>query len=360
MQNLRALSVGGVISVAAVSLFAQAEAGTGMRPANIGAGASLLQLAQAKDAPAWAAEAKMNPDYKPGAPTSESKSSDERSSTGAGIAKTITTPPPAPASGPKPAWAAEATMNPDYKPGDTTAAPAAAAEAPAPAEEPAAAPPAAPAAAPAGGPKPAWAEDAKMNPDYKRGEIPAAPAASAVPATAPAGATDAAASSGSKPAWAADAKMNPDYKPGEVPATPAAAAAAPAALPSASGDPAVAYCTKALSGEDTSGKILFGPGSSDIAASSHATLKKIAKLLQECGDVTIEVGGYTDNVGSSGGNKSLSEERAKAVAEYLTSAGVETTKLKAVGHGDERPIASNDTAEGRKMNRRIEFAVSGK
>jgi outer membrane protein OmpA-like peptidoglycan-associated protein len=238
--------------------------------------------------------------------------------------------------GEKPAWAAEATMNPDYKKEsgvstngatetkDTTSAPAS-----------------------TGGAAPAWAAEATMNPDYKPGESAAAPAA-APAAAAEAPATQA--TTAEKPAWAADAKMNPDYKPGET-------AAAPATAPAASATDAVATCSRALSGED-SNKILFGAGSHAVAASSHAVLKKIAGIIKDCGSVTIEIDGYTDNVGGSEINKSLSERRAKSVADFLTSIGVDAGKLKAVGHGDENPIASNDTAEGRKMNRRIELKVS--
>ena len=70
--------------------------------------------------------------------------------------------------------------------------------------------------------------------------------------------------------------------------------------------------------------------------------------------VRIRVSGHTDNVGNPRRNQALSEARARAVREYLVSHGIDGSRVEAVGFGDQRPVASNDTEEGRQENRRIE------
>jgi OmpA-OmpF porin, OOP family len=74
-------------------------------------------------------------------------------------------------------------------------------------------------------------------------------------------------------------------------------------------------------------------------------------------DAVFEIGGHTDNAGNSESNKQLSQQRADALRNYLISRGVSPTKLVARGYGDTKPVASNDTDEGKFHNRRIEFAV---
>jgi outer membrane protein OmpA-like peptidoglycan-associated protein len=73
----------------------------------------------------------------------------------------------------------------------------------------------------------------------------------------------------------------------------------------------------------------------------------------------VEVGGYTDNWGNPDSNKALSLLRANAVVDFLVREGVASSKLKAVGYGQERPIATNRTPAGRRLNRRVEFRISG-
>jgi outer membrane protein OmpA-like peptidoglycan-associated protein len=68
----------------------------------------------------------------------------------------------------------------------------------------------------------------------------------------------------------------------------------------------------------------------------------------------IEISGHTDNVGKKSANKKLSQQRADAVRAYLVAKGIDPDRIKAVGYGDEKPVASNDTSEGRQKNRRIE------
>ncbi len=71
--------------------------------------------------------------------------------------------------------------------------------------------------------------------------------------------------------------------------------------------------------------------------------------------VAVEVEGHTDNRGNAANNKKLSAARAAAVVRWLTSHGIEASRLSSQGYGQERPIDSNDTDEGRKNNRRVEF-----
>jgi outer membrane protein OmpA-like peptidoglycan-associated protein len=73
-----------------------------------------------------------------------------------------------------------------------------------------------------------------------------------------------------------------------------------------------------------------------------------------------EVGGYTDGVGSVNYNLGLSQRRAQAVVDYLITKGVNSNNLKVVGYGKSNPIATNDTPEGRAMNRRVEIKVLSK
>ncbi len=71
----------------------------------------------------------------------------------------------------------------------------------------------------------------------------------------------------------------------------------------------------------------------------------------------IEVAGYTDAVGDEDSNKALSKRRARAVVEMLTDGGVAASRLTAEGYGSAKPVASNDSEDGRAENRRIEFVV---
>jgi OOP family OmpA-OmpF porin len=73
-----------------------------------------------------------------------------------------------------------------------------------------------------------------------------------------------------------------------------------------------------------------------------------------------EIGGYTDGVGSASYNKKLSKQRAQSVVDYLVEKGINRNNLKIVGYGKENPIATNDTNEGRSMNRRVEIKILSK
>jgi outer membrane protein OmpA-like peptidoglycan-associated protein len=83
-------------------------------------------------------------------------------------------------------------------------------------------------------------------------------------------------------------------------------------------------------------------------------------MIKQNPNLEVEISGHTDFVGSKEFNKSLSLRRANAVRSFLTSKGVDPRRIKTVGYGEERPIASNDDEqEGRELNRRVEFKVLG-
>jgi outer membrane protein OmpA-like peptidoglycan-associated protein len=98
----------------------------------------------------------------------------------------------------------------------------------------------------------------------------------------------------------------------------------------------------------------FDTGKATIRPSSFARLDGIVEYLAHKQDARIEISGHTDNVGVPANNKTLSTKRAEACRDYLVGQGIDAARVQAVGYGDERPIASNDTAEGRQTNRRIE------
>jgi OOP family OmpA-OmpF porin len=87
-------------------------------------------------------------------------------------------------------------------------------------------------------------------------------------------------------------------------------------------------------------------------------LDEAANTLKEYGDVTVSVDGYTDSVGTDAYNQRLSVRRADAVKEYLERHGVAASRLTARGFGETNPVASNETAEGRAQNRRVELIVN--
>ena len=102
--------------------------------------------------------------------------------------------------------------------------------------------------------------------------------------------------------------------------------------------------------------IHFDFGKSTIKPSSYGYLDKIASLIIRT-NVKMEIKGHTDNVGNPDFNMNLSKERAKAVYDYLVEHGVSESRLSYTYCGMTRPLGSNDTDEGRTMNRRVEFEI---
>ena len=103
--------------------------------------------------------------------------------------------------------------------------------------------------------------------------------------------------------------------------------------------------------------ILFETGSARIDRRSTALLDGLVGTAQRCPAQSFEIEGHTDSTGGEDINLDLSRRRAEAVAEYLGEAGIDKAKLKGVGYGASRPVASNETEDGKAKNRRIEIAV---
>ncbi|SHJ45104.1 WD40-like Beta Propeller Repeat [Reichenbachiella agariperforans] len=103
--------------------------------------------------------------------------------------------------------------------------------------------------------------------------------------------------------------------------------------------------------------IFFESGRAELKPISYVELNKAVQLLKDNGTMVIEVGGYTDNVGSDELNLKLSQARADAVVAYMVLAGVEQERLRSKGYGESSPIEDNATEEGRKANRRTEFVI---
>ncbi|KAA9010564.1 OmpA family protein [Histidinibacterium aquaticum] len=104
-------------------------------------------------------------------------------------------------------------------------------------------------------------------------------------------------------------------------------------------------------------KITFEPGSADITGEAQSVMDDIAEILRRCADLQVEVAGYTDSQGREEMNQRLSQDRAESVLRGLRERRVPVGSFRAVGYGEENPIADNETEEGREANRRIEFSL---
>lgn len=102
-------------------------------------------------------------------------------------------------------------------------------------------------------------------------------------------------------------------------------------------------------------KPTFGFDSAALSPEAQAVLDEQAVIMEKDSKVQLVITGYTDSTGPEEYNQGLSERRADAAKEYLVSKGVAADRLKAIGYGETRPIAPNDTTEGRAQNRRIEL-----
>ena len=103
--------------------------------------------------------------------------------------------------------------------------------------------------------------------------------------------------------------------------------------------------------------IFFDFNKATLRTESKTELDRLQKLLLDIPTLKVEISGHTDNVGSATYNQQLSENRAKAVVNYLKKKGISADRLQYKGYGFTQPIATNDTPEGRQMNRRTEFKI---
>jgi len=105
--------------------------------------------------------------------------------------------------------------------------------------------------------------------------------------------------------------------------------------------------------------IFFDYGKSTLKSESERELQRVYDILEKYPTMRMEISGHTDNVSSQKFNQRLSERRAKAVAAYLVKKGIDVSRLETKGYAFSQPIADNETKEGRKQNRRVEFKVIG-
>lgn len=103
--------------------------------------------------------------------------------------------------------------------------------------------------------------------------------------------------------------------------------------------------------------ILFASNSSTLEYQAKTNINKLAVILNKYPDTNILVTGHTDFDGSDQFNQTLSEQRAQSVSNYTMSQGVSSSRLSIIGLGEKEPVASNETDEGKRQNRRVEIAV---
>ena len=102
---------------------------------------------------------------------------------------------------------------------------------------------------------------------------------------------------------------------------------------------------------------LFKFGSFKLGETEKGYLDTVAEWIKSEPEINVEIGGHTDNVGSDSYNQKLSEQRAKAVHDYIVSQGVDKSRLSYKGYGESEPIATNETEAGRQRNRRVELKI---
>jgi len=104
-------------------------------------------------------------------------------------------------------------------------------------------------------------------------------------------------------------------------------------------------------------EVLFDFNSSSLRSASRNSLREMADVFNRYPNTTISVQGYTDSIGTMAYNERLSERRAASVANYLGDLGVRGNRMQTIGYGESHPRASNSTASGRQLNRRVEIHI---
>jgi OOP family OmpA-OmpF porin len=116
-------------------------------------------------------------------------------------------------------------------------------------------------------------------------------------------------------------------------------------------------CQQLFSDLLTKGKIRFDSARAAIDPDSAGLLDRLIETALRCPTADIEIAGHTDANGEDSFNQTLSEKRAQAVVDYLVRAGLPASRFTAVGYGSARPVATNETDDGKAQNRRIDFTV---
>ncbi len=159
----------------------------------------------------------------------------------------------------------------------------------------------------------------------------------------------------------------PTPAPAPVPAAPSPSAPVPAAVAATPTPPlvippkpapeVVAACTADLAKSVASGRIFFESSKAVVLPASMPVIEQIADVMKRCPAMKVEIAGHTDSTGSAELNQVLSKDRAQAILELLVKTGLSVERAKAVGYGTAKPIADNESPEGKAKNRRIEFNV---
>jgi len=103
--------------------------------------------------------------------------------------------------------------------------------------------------------------------------------------------------------------------------------------------------------------ILFETNSSALQYEAKANISKLAKILNKYPDTNILVTGHTDSDGTEQYNQTLSKQRAESVSDYTMGQGINSSRLSIIGLGETEPVTSNETADGKRQNRRVEIAI---
>ncbi len=108
----------------------------------------------------------------------------------------------------------------------------------------------------------------------------------------------------------------------------------------------------------TLGDVLFDTGEADLRGRGADTVGRLAEFMRDYPERRVRIEGYTDSTGSESFNQALSERRAAAVQDALTRRGIDPERIEAIGYGESHPVAPNDTAGNRQLNRRVEVVIS--
>lgn len=103
--------------------------------------------------------------------------------------------------------------------------------------------------------------------------------------------------------------------------------------------------------------ILFDIEKADLKSVAQQNIRELSETLKKYEDTNILIEGHTDDTGAEAYNQTLSERRAKSVADYLNSLEVDNSRITTTGYGEQQPIADNTTVQGREQNRRVEIAI---
>ncbi|MBB3190083.1 OmpA family protein [Halomonas cerina] len=105
-------------------------------------------------------------------------------------------------------------------------------------------------------------------------------------------------------------------------------------------------------------EVTFGFDSSELTTSARSALNDVSAVLQQYPDTRVNIAGHTDSTGDAAYNQRLSEQRAQSVGNYLAQSGVSGGRLNMTGYGENQPVASNATEQGRAQNRRVEVTLT--